>query len=83
MTTTWSTNFLLGSGGGALLISTVVLYGLRKYFAGGVNRTRNADLSGKMVIVTGANTGIGYWTAWELARLGATGTFFELSMESP
>ena len=29
------------------------------------------DLSGKVAIVTGANTGIGYETAKALARLGA------------
>ena len=29
------------------------------------------DLSGKVAVVTGGNTGIGYWTAKALARLGA------------
>eukprot|EP01138_Halocafeteria_seosinensis_P016088 gb/GECG01016417.1/.p1 GENE.gb/GECG01016417.1/~~gb/GECG01016417.1/.p1 ORF type:complete len:345 (+),score=35.98 gb/GECG01016417.1/:1-1035(+) len=57
------------AAGGVVLTSTA-LYGLRKYFAGGVNPHRNVDLRQKVAIVTGANTGIGYWTAWELARLG-------------
>ena len=37
----------------------VVLFLLKKYFEGGVN-IHNPDLSGKLVIITGSNTGIGY-----------------------
>jgi len=38
------------------------------YFNGGVN-THYPDLSGKIVIITGANTGIGYYSALEIAKL--------------
>ena len=43
---------------------------LNKYFNGGSNQ-HQTNQSGKIIVITGANTGLGYISAEELARLGA------------
>ena len=43
---------------------------LNRYFNGGVNQHKTSQ-SGKIIVITGANTGLGYISAEELARLGA------------
>ncbi len=45
-----------------------LLWLLKIYFNGGVN-TYHPDLSGKIVVITGANGGIGFQTATELTKL--------------
>ena len=52
--------------GGAL---AVIVLG-KRYFGGGAC-SLSPDLTGKVAIVTGSNTGIGYYTALRLAQLGA------------
>jgi retinol dehydrogenase-12 len=53
-------------------LAAAATYGLRVFFAGGVNPHTAVPLAGRTYIVTGANTGIGLETAQELARLNAT-----------
>lgn len=43
-----------------------------QYVVGNVFSTKNFDLSKKVYIVTGANTGIGYETAKALVKMNAT-----------
>jgi hypothetical protein len=44
-------------------------YANRLYFSGGVCKSKNR-LDGKVSIITGSNTGIGYETALDFARRG-------------
>ena len=56
--------------GGIIALSVVVLALLKRYFNGGKN-IYYPDLTGKIVVITGANTGLGFISAREMAKLNA------------
>ena len=62
--------FHVAVGVGSLLVGALVLRAVKSYFGGGVCYSK-ALLTGKTVIITGANTGIGLETAVDLAKRGA------------
>ena len=44
------------------------IIGLKKYMNGGVNESK-PDLEGKIIIITGSNTGLGYESALFMSKL--------------
>ena len=56
----------------SLLLLLVFFVVLRILAVGRTNPHPNVDMSGKVVLVTGANTGLGFETALALAKLNAT-----------
>jgi len=55
-------------GGIAAFVIQIAL--LKRFFNGGKN-IHYPDLSGKIVVITGANTGLGFISAREMAKLNA------------
>ncbi|XP_055603257.1 retinol dehydrogenase 11-like isoform X2 [Uranotaenia lowii] len=53
------------------IITFALIYFLRKYFQGGQFKNKDIRLEPKVVIITGANSGIGKETAIECAKRGA------------
>lgn len=62
--------FHIAVGVGVVVAGSIVLGAIKRYFGGGVCYSQ-AQLPGKTVIITGANTGIGLETAVDLAKRGA------------
>jgi NAD(P)-dependent dehydrogenase (short-subunit alcohol dehydrogenase family) len=65
----------------AVICSIVVLVLLKIYFNGGKN-IHHPDLTGKIVVITGANTGIGFVSALEMSKLNPSKIIFACRSES-
>ncbi|XP_055715678.1 retinol dehydrogenase 13-like [Phlebotomus papatasi] len=61
---------IFGASLASFLLLFVILYNVRQYAQGGQYR-KNHRMDGKVVIITGSSSGIGFETALDLARRGA------------
>ena len=60
----------LGSIIGGIVLFIIIIALLKIFFNGGKN-IHYPDLTGKIVVITGANTGLGFISAREMAKLNA------------
>lgn len=66
--------------GGIAALSIVLIALLKRFFNGGKN-IHYTDLTGKIVVITGANTGLGYIAAREMAKLNPKKIIFACRSE--
>ena len=66
--------------GGIAALSVVSIALLKRYFNGGKN-IHYTDLTGKIVVITGANTGLGFIAAKEMTKLNPKKIIFACRSE--
>ena len=59
----------VGKAAIGITAAAVGVYSLNKYFNGGQNKNF-PSLQGKTIVITGGNTGLGYFCAREMVKLG-------------
>jgi hypothetical protein len=52
-----------------IIVGSIVLIALLKRFFNGGKNIHYGDLTGKIIVITGANTGLGYISAKEMSRM--------------
>jgi NAD(P)-dependent dehydrogenase (short-subunit alcohol dehydrogenase family) len=63
------TGAIIGIAIGSVCFFLLIICLIRRW-ANGPSNTHRPSLAGKVIVITGANTGIGYYSALEMAKLG-------------